>query len=83
MNFIENESPTKLRGGYYTDTNLAQFLTKWVFEIKPRRVLEPSCGDGVFFEAMGKVQNERLEYVLGSRSSRVKQLRQKSVAALF
>ncbi|MCI0617243.1 N-6 DNA methylase, partial [bacterium] len=65
MNFIENESPTKLRGGYYTDTNLAQFLTRWVFEIKPRRVLEPSCGDGVFFEAMGKVRNERLEYVLG------------------
>ncbi|MCI0691212.1 N-6 DNA methylase [candidate division KSB1 bacterium] len=65
MNFMENESPTKLRGGYYTDARLARFLTKWVFAIKPRRVLEPSCGDGIFFEVMGKVPNEQLEYVLG------------------
>jgi len=65
VNFIENESPTKLRGGYYTDARLAQFLTRWVFEIKPRRILEPGCGDGIFFEAMGKVRNEQLEYVLG------------------
>ncbi|MBI5476508.1 MAG: N-6 DNA methylase [Ignavibacteriales bacterium] len=65
MNFIENESPTKLRGGYYTDADLAQFLTRWVNEIKPRRILEPSCGDGVFFEAIGKVRNEKLKSILG------------------
>ena len=65
MNFIENESRTKLRGGYYTDADIAQFLTRWVTEIKPRRILEPSCGDGVFFEAIGKMRNEKLESVLG------------------
>jgi adenine-specific DNA methylase len=65
MNFIVNESPTKLRGGYYTDPGLAHFLTRWVFEINPEKVLEPSCGDGAFFEAMGRVSNKSLEQVVG------------------
>lgn len=48
MNFIENESPTKLRGGYYTDPEIAGFLARWVLQKGPRNILEPSCGDGVF-----------------------------------
>lgn len=52
MNFIANESAQKLRGGYYTPQDLATFLCEWVLEIDPRRVLEPSCGDGVFFSAL-------------------------------
>jgi adenine-specific DNA-methyltransferase len=52
MNFIANETAQKLRGGYYTPEDLATFLCEWVLEIKPRRVLEPSCGDGVFFSAL-------------------------------
>jgi adenine-specific DNA-methyltransferase len=52
MNFIKNETAQKLRGGYYTPEDLATFLCKWVLEIKPKRVLEPSCGDGVFFSAL-------------------------------
>lgn len=52
MKFIENESAQKLRGGYYTPEDLATFLCEWVLEIGPRRVLEPSCGDGVFFSAL-------------------------------
>jgi adenine-specific DNA-methyltransferase len=52
VNFIANESAQKLRGGYYTPEDLATFLCQWVMEISPRRVLEPSCGDGVFFGAL-------------------------------
>lgn len=52
MNFIENESMQKLRGGYYTPNDLAAFLCEWVLEINPKRVLEPSCGDGVFLGAL-------------------------------
>ncbi len=55
MNFIENETAQKLRGGYYTPPDLAVFLAKWVREIAPKRLLEPSCGDGVFFEALAQV----------------------------
>ncbi|MGY3266835.1 N-6 DNA methylase [Lysobacter sp. HA35] len=54
MNFIENESAQKLRGGYYTPDDLAAFLCKWVLEIDPKRILEPSCGDGVFLGALRK-----------------------------
>lgn len=55
MNFIENESAEKLRGGYYTPSDLAAFLVRWVKEIKPRAILEPSVGDGVFFSALNEV----------------------------
>ena len=56
MNFIENESAQKLRGGYYTPLDLAIFLARWVKEINPKSILEPSCGDGAFFEALGNVK---------------------------
>jgi adenine-specific DNA-methyltransferase len=55
MNFIENESGQKLRGGYYTPLDLAQFLASWVKEIDPKTILEPSCGDGAFFSALAAV----------------------------
>lgn len=55
MNFIENESAQKLRGGYYTPPDLAAFLVRWVKEIKPRSILEPSCGDGAFISALAEV----------------------------
>lgn len=51
MNFKEDQSAQKLRGGYYTPPDLAEFLARWVSEIKPKSWLEPSCGDGVFFTA--------------------------------
>jgi adenine-specific DNA methylase len=56
MNFIKNETAQKLRGGYYTPPDLAAFLAQWVKEISPKRVLEPSCGDGAFFGAFSKVR---------------------------
>lgn len=52
MNFIELESPQKLRGGFYTSPEIAAFLTRWVLEGNPQSVLEPSCGDGAFLEAL-------------------------------
>lgn len=52
MNFIENESAGKLRGGYYTDAILAEYLLRWVRGVEPRSLLEPSCGDGAFFKPL-------------------------------
>jgi len=51
VNFKENESDTKLRGGYYTPSPIADFLVRWVLNKKPCSVLEPSCGDGAFVRA--------------------------------
>ena len=65
MNFIENESAQKLRGGYYTPPDLATFIARWVKEIRPTRILEPSCGDGVFFEALANAKGFRKTSVLG------------------
>lgn len=65
MNFIKNESAQKLRGGYYTPLDLATFLVRWVKELAPKRILEPSCGDGVFFEALAKAKGFRETDVLG------------------
>lgn len=41
----------KMRGGYYTSIELAQWLCSWAILDKNERVLEPSCGDGIFLEA--------------------------------
>lgn len=59
MNFIEMESEQKLRGGYYTPPDIAAFLLRWVKEIRPSRLLEPSCGNGVFIEALAEVKGFR------------------------
>jgi adenine-specific DNA-methyltransferase len=65
MNFKENESAAKLRGGYYTDPEIASFLLRWVLEIAPKRLLEPSCGDGVFLRALGQLGYRAAESVVG------------------
>ena len=44
----------KLRGGYYTRIDVAQWLADWAIRSKDDRVLEPSAGDGVFLEAAVK-----------------------------
>jgi adenine-specific DNA-methyltransferase len=51
MNVIETESAQKLRGGYYTSSEVARWLCAWAIRGRADRVLEPSCGDGVFLEA--------------------------------
>ncbi len=57
MNFIADQTEQKLRGGYYTPDDLALFLARWIHQIDPRSILEPSCGDGVFFRALGKLSD--------------------------
>lgn len=44
----------KLRGGYYTSSAVAEWLCDWAIRVPKDRVLEPSCGDGVFLEAAAK-----------------------------
>ena len=52
MNFIEFESAQKLRGGFYTEPVISSFLARWIKVAKPKSLLEPSCGDGAFLEAI-------------------------------
>lgn len=52
---MEDQTPQKLRGGYYTPVDLASFLSRWVSDLSPDKILEPSCGDGAFFQAMADV----------------------------
>lgn len=63
MNFIQHESAIKLRGGYYTGLDIARFLTRWALEISPTTILEPSCGDGVFLEAIKEAAPRALKTV--------------------
>ena len=56
MNFKRNESAQKLRGGYYTPPDLASFISKWVAAKEPKTILEPSCGDGVFFQTLSAAE---------------------------
>ncbi len=63
MNFKINESPTKLRGGYYTNPDIAAFLLKWVLNIHPKSILEPSCGDGVFLYGLSRLNTNGLKSI--------------------
>lgn len=60
MNFKENETQDKLRGGYYTPLGIAQFLSRWVLSAKPKTLLEPSCGDGAFIRALSGLHSHTL-----------------------
>ncbi len=55
MNFMVNESAQKLRGGYYTPLDLAAYITRWTLEKNPHTLLEPSCGDGIFVQALSEI----------------------------
>lgn len=63
MNFMENESAQKLRGGYYTHPDIASFLSRWVLQIDPRKILEPSCGDGAFLRAIASLRPRGLAHI--------------------
>lgn len=52
MNFKDNETQDKLRGGYYTPIEIATFLSRWVLCKTPKTLLEPSSGDGAFIRAL-------------------------------
>ncbi len=44
----------KLRGGYYTSSELAKWLCSWAIRKRSDRVLETSCGNGSFLAAAAK-----------------------------
>lgn len=49
----ENSTDQKLRGAYYTPTLLAKKITEYFKDdAKLKTILEPSCGDGVFIDAL-------------------------------
>lgn len=53
MQLIENTSSEKLRGGYYTPPEIATFILNWgIKDDTDTDILEPSCGDGAFLEAL-------------------------------
>lgn len=53
MRLKEESSEQKLRGAYYTPLPLAEMMVKLFSGNKQiKNVLEPSCGDGVFLDAM-------------------------------
>ena len=53
MKLKENSSEQKLRGAYYTPLPLAEMMVKmFLREEDIRNILEPSCGDGVFLDAL-------------------------------
>lgn len=62
----------KLRGGYYTPDKISEFITEWAVRTPDDSVLEPSCGDGSFldaittrYRALGATDEEIRENVLG------------------
>lgn len=59
MNNKSKQSKEKLRGGYYTPLNVADFLAQWISEpFEAATVLEPSAGDGVFLEALADIKSD-------------------------
>ena len=55
MKLITDASAEKLRGGFYTPGPIAEFILRWgINGGEDFDILEPSCGDGVFLEQIGK-----------------------------
>lgn len=53
MKLKESSSAQKLRGAYYTPLALAEMMVKmFLDEANIKNILEPSCGDGVFIDAL-------------------------------
>ena len=49
----KNSSEQKLRGAYYTPLKLAEKIVDFFKnDISIKNILEPSCGDGVFIDAL-------------------------------
>lgn len=59
MKFKSEQTADKLRGGYYTPQNLADYIAKWTVQGSSKSVLEPSCGDGVFIQALNNVNIDK------------------------
>nr|WP_181717111.1 N-6 DNA methylase [Psychrobacter sp.]QJS05557.1 modification methylase [Psychrobacter sp.] len=59
MKFKSEQTADKLRGGYYTPQNLADYIVKWTIQDSSNSVLEPSCGDGVFIQALNNANIDK------------------------
>lgn len=52
MRLKKDSTTQKLRGAYYTPSQLADAIVSLFSSEKPERILEPSCGDGVFLDSL-------------------------------
>lgn len=52
MRLKKDSSEQKLRGAYYTPLQLADAMVELFASQNISTVLEPSCGDGVFLDAL-------------------------------
>lgn len=51
----QDATDERLRGSYYTPIELAEYIVKWSTQVDIiSRILEPSCGDGVFLKCLNK-----------------------------
>jgi adenine-specific DNA-methyltransferase len=60
MKLKRDSTDKKLRGAYYTPIQLANSIAELLSKKNIKRILEPSCGDGVFLDSMaanGILQN--------------------------
>ena len=55
----------KLRGGYYTPKIIRDFLVNWAVDSTTKSILEPSCGDGGFFETVFEGEYKKIKEVVG------------------
>lgn len=58
----KNNSEQKLRGAYYTPLPLAEAMVRLFADNNATKVLEPSCGDGVFIDCLAN--NNTLKNIL-------------------
>jgi adenine-specific DNA methylase len=58
MKFKVDQTDQKLRGGYYTPLDLASFMMSWIISAGCQNILEPSCGDGIFVDALASIKND-------------------------
>jgi adenine-specific DNA-methyltransferase len=63
------DTPQKLRGSYSTPYKIAESLASWAIRSADDRILEPSCGDGVFVD----VASRRLN-ALGAKTNAIPNL---------
>ena len=82
MNFKINESAQKLQGSYYTPAWIADFVARWIGGYGARDILEPSCGDGVFFQSFSDtVENDISVMGFDTDSSAIMQSKQRKVTS--
>ncbi|WP_277115160.1 class I SAM-dependent methyltransferase [Chryseobacterium sp.] len=57
MKLKEQASKDKLRGGFYTPLSIAKFILRWgLVSTNESEILEPSCGDGNFINALKELE---------------------------